>query len=123
MGHGPRQPRALQPRGQGWYRYLDPNPYDATGVKTCNDPANDNAGNYNDPWAVSIGDTHFVVFDSANTPKTVSTRRRSQPYTAELAAAAALSTPTCLNIWAVHHPILGYTAANPPTSATRACSL
>ena len=101
--------------GQGWYRYLDPNPYDGTGVKTCNDPANDNVGNYNDPWAVSFGDTQFVVFDSANAPKNAFNPPAFQPYTNQLAAGAALSTPSFLNIWAVHHPILGYTAGNPPT--------
>lgn len=101
--------------GQGWYRYLDPNPYDATGVKTCNDAANDNVGNYNDPWAVSFGDTQFVVFDSSNAPKTVFNPAAFQPYTSELAAAATLTTPSLFNIWAVHHPILGYTAGNPPT--------
>jgi len=101
--------------GQGWYRYLDPNPYDSTGVKTCNDPANDNTGNYNDPWAVSFGDTQFVVFDSANTSKTAYSPAAFQPYTSELAEAASLATPTLLNIWAVHHPVLGYSAANPPT--------
>jgi hypothetical protein len=101
--------------GQGWYRYLDPNPYDATGVKTCNDPANDNVGNYNDPWTVSFGDTQFVVFDSSNTPKTA-LAAGFQPYTSELMTAAGLTTASMLNIWAVHHPILGYTAGNPPTS-------
>ena len=101
--------------GQGWYRYLDPNPYDATGVKTCNDPANDNSGNYNDPWAVSFGDTNFVVFDSANASKTAYSPAAFQPYTAELASAASLAPASLLNIWAVHHPVLGYSAANPPT--------
>jgi Calcineurin-like phosphoesterase len=101
--------------GQGWYRYLDPNPYDKTGVKTCNDPANDNAGNFNDPWAVSIGDTRFVVFDSSNAAKTAYSPAAQQPYTAELTEAAALSSGDMLNIFAVHHPVLGYTAANPPT--------
>ncbi len=101
--------------GQGWYRYLDPNPYDATGVKTCNDPANDNAGNFNDPWAVSFGDTQFVVFDSANASKTAYSPANFQPYTSELVSAAGLATPNLLNIWAVHHPVLGYSAANPPT--------
>jgi hypothetical protein len=100
--------------GQGWYRYLDPAPYDSTGVKTCNDPANDNAGNFNDPWAVSFGDTQFVVFDSANTAKTAYNPPAQQPYTSELAEAAALATPNLFNIWAVHHPVLGYSAANPP---------
>jgi len=102
--------------GQGWYRYLDPAPYDSTGVKTCNDPANDNTGNFNDPWAVSFGDTQFVVFDSANASKTAYSPAAFQPYTSELAEAAALATPNLLNIWAVHHPVLGYSAANPPTS-------
>jgi hypothetical protein len=101
--------------GQGWYRYLDPNPYDATGVKSCDDPANDTVGNYNDPWAVSFGDTQFVVFDSANAPKAVFNPANFQPYTAELAATATLSTPSFLNIFAVHHPVLGYSAGNPPT--------
>jgi len=101
--------------GQGWYRYLDPNPFDTTGVKTCNDPANDNVGNYNDPWAVSFGDTQFLVFDSSNTTKAVFSPPTFQPYTSQIAAVAALSTPNLLNIWAVHHPILGYSAGNPPT--------
>jgi hypothetical protein len=102
--------------GQGWYRYLDPNPYDATGVKSCDDPANDSIGNYNDPWAVSFGDTQFVVFDSSNAPKAVFNPPTFQPYTAELAATVGLSTSNFFNIFAVHHPVLGYTAGNPPTS-------
>jgi hypothetical protein len=101
--------------GQGWYRYLDPYAYDTTDVKTCNNPANDNSGNYNDPWAVSIGDTNFVVFDSANAPKTT-LAAGFQPYTSELTAAATLAPANLFNIWAVHHPVLGYSAANPPTS-------
>jgi hypothetical protein len=101
--------------GQGWYRYLDPNPFDHTDVKTCNAPANDNAGNFNDPWAVSFGDTQFVVFDSANASKSAYSPPAFQPYTSELAAAASLAPARLLNIWAVHHPILGYSAANPPT--------
>jgi hypothetical protein len=102
--------------GQGWYRYLDINPWDASGIKTCNDPANDNVGNYNDPWAVSFGDTQFIVFDSSNTIKTAFMPPTFQPYTSQLAEAAGLANPSLLNIWTVHHPVLGYTAANPPTS-------
>jgi hypothetical protein len=100
--------------GQGWYRYLDTNAYDGTGVKTCNDPANDNVGNYTDPWGVSFGDTQVIAFDSANVQKTAYNPANFQPYTAELASAAALATPSLLNIWAVHHPVLGYSAGNPP---------
>ncbi len=104
--------------GQGWYRYLDPNPYDTTDVKTCNNPAYDatpTGGNYNDPWAVSFGDTQVVAFDSANAPKSVFSPPAFEPYTTELTEAATLATPSFLNIWAVHHPVLGYSAANPPT--------
>jgi hypothetical protein len=102
--------------GQGWYRYLDPAPYDGTGVKTCNDPNNDNSGNFNDPWAVSFGDTRFVVFDSANASKMAYSPAAFEPYTTELGEAGTLATADFLNIWAVHHPVLGYSAANPPTS-------
>jgi hypothetical protein len=101
--------------GQGWYRYLDTKPYDATGVKTCDDPANDNTGNFNDPWAVSFGDTRFVVFDSANASKSAYSPPAQEPYTTELGEAATLSGADMLNIFAVHHPVLGYSAANPPT--------
>jgi Calcineurin-like phosphoesterase len=101
--------------GQGWYRYLDTNPYDAGGVKTCNDPANDNVGNFNDPYGVSLGDTQFVVFDSSNVIKAAYNPPAFQPFTSEIAEAAALATPSLLNIWTNHHPVLAYTAANPPT--------
>jgi hypothetical protein len=101
--------------GQGWYRYLDINPFDTSDVKTCDNPANDNAGNFNDPWAVSFGDTQFVAFDSANAAKTAYVPAAFQPYTNELAEAAGLSNANLLNIFAVHHPVLGYSAANPPT--------
>jgi hypothetical protein len=101
--------------GQGWYRYLDQNPFDTTGVKTCNDPTNDTAGNFNDPWAVSVGDTRFVAFDSSNAAKTAYNPTNQEPFTTELTEAASLSTGDMLNIFAVHHPVLGYSAANPPT--------
>jgi len=101
--------------GQGWYRYLDTNPFDSSDVKTCDNPANDNTGNFNDPWAVSFGDTQFIAFDSSNVQKTAYNPPNFQPFTTELAEAANLSSGNLLNIFAVHHPVLGYTAANPPT--------
>jgi hypothetical protein len=101
--------------GQGWYRYLDTNSFDTTDVKTCDNPANDSTGNFNDPWAVSFGDTQFILFDSSNAAKTAYSPAAFQPYTTELAEAASLSSSSLLNIFAVHHPVLGYTAANPPT--------
>jgi hypothetical protein len=107
--------------GQGWYRFLDPNPYADT--KSCNDPANDDAGNYNDPWAVTFGDTQVVAFDSANTSKSAyspSTKPADvvpfNNYTAELATAGTFTANTgLLSIFAVHHPILGFTPGSPAT--------
>jgi hypothetical protein len=101
--------------GQGWYRYLDENPFDSSDVKTCDDPTNDSVGNFNDPWGVSFGDTQIIAFDSSGVSKTAYSPATFQPYTAELAGAASLSSSSLLNIFAVHHPVLGYTAANPPT--------
>jgi hypothetical protein len=102
--------------GQGWYRFLDPNPYSTS--KSCDVAANDDIGNYNDPWAVSVdGDTQFVAFDSANTSKSYyspSTKPADvtpfNNYTAELTSAATFTAnASFLSIFAVHHPILGYT--------------
>lgn len=51
--------------GQGWWRYLDPHPMAG---RSCDDPAQDAAADYTDPYAVPIGgDAQFIVFDSANT--------------------------------------------------------
>jgi hypothetical protein len=103
--------------GQGWFRYLDANPYDTSmaGTRTCNTATNDAAGNVSDPFAVSIGDTNFVVFDSSNTKNAFASAAAAAPYPAELTAAAMLEPANMLNIFAVHHPILAYSAANPPT--------
>ncbi len=102
--------------GQGWYRYLDPNPFDRTGVKTCDNPTYDSTGNYNDPWAVSFGDTQFIVFDSSNTSKSAYAPAAFMPYTTELSEAASLaSNANLLSMFAVHHPVLGYSAGSPPT--------
>jgi hypothetical protein len=107
--------------GQGWYRFLDTNPYDTTNLKTCNLTANDalaTGGNYNSPYLVNINsNTQLVVFDSANGPKTVQATG-SVPYMTYqsqlVAAGNLLSTPLTFNWWANHHPILGYSTGTPP---------
>ncbi|HVZ74402.1 MAG TPA: metallophosphoesterase [Polyangia bacterium] len=107
--------------GQGWYRFLDINPYSAT--KNCNDPANDDLGNYNDPWAVTFGDTQVIAFDSANTSKSAYAPATKPAdvtpfnnYTTELGEAQVFSqNASFLSIFAVHHPILGYTPGSPLT--------
>jgi hypothetical protein len=108
--------------GQGWYRFLDTNPY--SDMKSCNSAANDGFGNYNDPWAVTFdGDTQVIAFDSANTSKSAYSPATKPAdvlpfnnYTAELAAAGVFAANTSfLSIFAVHHPILGFTPGMPAT--------
>jgi len=116
--------------GQGWYRFLDTNPYDSTNVKTCNLSANDiptssfatstpeASGSYNTAYGVSIGSgTQILVFDSSNVSKSAITSPGSgatlgqfTAFTNEAATIAGLAVnPSAqFNIWANHHPILGF---------------
>jgi hypothetical protein len=76
--------------GQGWYRFLDTQPFDTAGVHTCDNPAYDDpgttsnattantscanygvygncSGNFNNPFLVQINaSTQIVVFDTAD---------------------------------------------------------
>ena len=98
--------------GQGWYRFLDTRPYESN--RTCNDPANDDIANYNDPYAVPIGnDTQMIVFDSSKVAKTKITpavHPAWENYQDELHQVEALAAakPDLLSIWANHHPLLAF---------------
>ncbi len=105
--------------GQGWARFLDTRPYDAT--RSCDDPANDATGNYADPYAVSLGGgSQVIVFDSAkagktalatNDPQFIAYQKQFQTV-ATLAAKPGMTTTIFTN----HHPILGFApvaGANP----------
>jgi len=101
--------------GQGWFRFLDPRPVGAN--QDCNDPANDDVGNYSEPYAVPFGraaDTQFLVFDSswvgltALTPADLMYRN----YRAQFASLFALAARAPHNVLLLHHPVLAY-AANP----------
>jgi hypothetical protein len=125
--------------GQGWYRFLDTNPYDTTNVKTCNLSAYDiptstfasstasppsvpeASGSYNNAYGVSIGSNSQVfVFDSNNVSKSILTNTASgstagqwTAFTSEAATIAGLATNSSMfNIWANHHPILGFSEGN-----------
>jgi hypothetical protein len=122
--------------GQGWYRFLDTNPYDTTGVHTCDNPTYDvptasgTGGNWNNPFLVNINSsTQIVVFDTANakpqsspslTP-TGGTGAGSEFFTIysnELTTAGNLvgASPLSFNFWSNHHPILGYATGSPPAN-------
>ena len=46
--------------GQGWWRFLDPRPL--TPARDCNDPAQDETGDYSEPYTVPIAaDTELIV--------------------------------------------------------------
>ncbi len=99
--------------GQGWYRFLDTNPFNET--QSCDLPANDNAGSYNNVYAVNIGsDSQILTFDSNNVAKAAITAGGANAfmfnaYQTEMLQAAALATnPNMFNIWSNHHPILGF---------------
>ena len=101
--------------GQGWWRFLDPRPL--APKQDCNDPANDDIGNYSDAYAVPLGsdaDTQFLVFDSALVgvvplePGELMYRN----YRDELADLFARAARTPHSFFLAHHPVLGF-AANP----------
>src|SRR5262249_8286678 len=112
--------------GQGWYRFLDTETYSE--ARSCNDPANDNLANYNNPYAVPIGpDGQGVVFDSSNTGAAAITATSNPTtfnnYQSEVRAAAALMNPSAAyNVWANHHPLFGFapSAGAPPAGGNAA---
>jgi hypothetical protein len=104
--------------GQGWFRFLDTLPYDAT--RSCDDPANDDIANYNTPYAVPLGDdTQVILFDSAKAGSAAlpTTSPIFARYQAQFQTVAALAAdPSVFSIFVNHHPLLAYTSvagANP----------
>ncbi len=97
--------------GQGWFRFLDPRAYSEK--SSCNLAANDNVGNYSDPYAVALGsDTQVVVFDSSKTGSSAlkPTDLQFGIYQRQFQAAAALAAQpgVTTNILAIHHPVLAF---------------
>lgn len=97
--------------GQGWWRWLDPRPYQAG--RDCDDPANDARGDYSDPYAVPLGgNAQLIVFDTANTnwkglPKT---DPRRAIYADSQRKIAALARGARYNIGVDHHPLFAFGA-------------
>jgi hypothetical protein len=97
--------------GQGWFRFLDPLPYNAD--RSCDDPVNDQYANYTYPYAVGVGSgVQIIVFDSSSTGATAlpTTDPQFIQYQTQLARVTELAaTPGVNSIFANHHPALGYT--------------
>jgi hypothetical protein len=98
--------------GQGWWRYLDPRPYQ-TG-RDCDAPANDAVGEYSDPYAVPLGaGAQLIVFDTANTSHKglPNTDPRRAAYADSYRKIAQLARGAAYNIGVDHHPLFAFGAS------------
>lgn len=104
--------------GQGWFRFLDAEPW--TAVRSCNDPANDSAGDFSAPRAVALTpETQLIVFDSAKAAGVAyaPTQTDFQTYQAQFRLVDDLVQQTAHNFFLSHHPVLALApgrAGQPP---------
>jgi hypothetical protein len=97
--------------GQGWWRFMDPRPLVAG--RDCNDAANDDKGDYSDPYAVPLGhDAQLIVFDSSDaTTKPLSPDDPAWAhYRDTYAKIDRLTQDAAHNILVDHHPMLAFAA-------------
>lgn len=97
--------------GQGWWRMIDPRPL--LPGRDCNDAANDEIGDYSDPYAVPLGgDAQLIVIDTSNTTGEIipSGDLRQIKYRDLYGKLEILTRQAAYNIVANHHPILGFYA-------------
>ncbi len=97
--------------GQGWRRFFDV--YPLTADRTCDDPANDMAGDFTEPFAVPLGDgAQIIVWDTAsaaNKPfKEDDPREAAYLKTVQEIFSLAKQQPH--SILTNHHPVLAVTA-------------
>ncbi len=97
--------------GQGWRRFFDVFPL--TLARTCDDPKNDMAGNFTEPFAVPLGDgTQLVIWDTAaaaNKPFAADDPRMAA-FRADVARITELTKGAAHTIMANHHPVLAFAA-------------
>lgn len=97
--------------GQGWWRMMDARPLQPG--RDCNDVANDDKGDYSDPYAVPLGnDAQLIVMDTSNTlEKPIPAGdMRGLKYRDLYHKLEKLTQQASYNIVADHHPILGFSA-------------
>jgi hypothetical protein len=95
--------------GQGWWRLVDPRPL--VPQRDCNNAANDNVGDYSEPYAVPVTrDTQFIIFDSSKVG--IAPLATSDPmyltYSLQMQQAFALGRNVAHNFFTNHHPVLGF---------------
>lgn len=104
--------------GQGWQRYLDVHPL--TPQRSCDDPADDDVGNFGAPFAVPLGDgAQLVVYDSSATTAAplAAGGVRAAHYRDDYAAIAALARRARHTILVNHQPVLGFAARRDKSGA------
>ena len=96
--------------GQGWFRFLDPYPYEAP--RSCDDPANDVEADYSKTYAVPLAaDLQLIVFDSAKAAYVPLAEDDPQfrAYRKEFDEARALAERAGVtSFFAAHHPLLAF---------------
>lgn len=98
--------------GQGWWRLLDWRPLEAG--RDCNDPANDNIGDYSDAYAIPLGQNAQLIMLDLTKENRGAITAADQPtfdkFTDAYRKYAALAARVPYNIAANHIPILGFSA-------------
>jgi len=95
--------------GQGWWRMLEPRPL--LPGRDCIDEANDQVGDYSDPYAVPLGGgAQLIILDTSNTSadEIPAGDIRQIKYRDMYKRFEILSQQANYNIVANHHPILGF---------------
>ena len=98
--------------GQGWMRFLDPNPF--TAARDCNDPARDPAGDDSPAFAVPLGGgAQLVVMDLAYADEAAPMDPkdpRAVPILETYRQIDLLSRKAAFTFLATHKSILGFSA-------------
>lgn len=105
--------------GQGWWRFLDGRP--RAPAHDCDDPADDHAGDWSEPYAVPLGHgAQLVMLDlsaAANKPLAADDWRRPA-FAATYRSLAALAAAARHTFAVDHHPILGFAAVEKKGAVT-----
>lgn len=92
--------------GQGWYRYLDPRPYNSQ--QNCDQPTPPEA-DITSPYAVSLGPKlQLIVMDSAAAADTKTPKALVEAYSKVINQVTELAQQKPQSWLVLHHPILGY---------------
>ena len=99
---------SCQRAGQGWYRYLDPDPFNPERACETKDSIH---AEFSTPYAISLGpDQQLIVFDSsgASEKQTKDSDRVINAYQDQFKVVEKLAENKPKNWLVLHHPVLGY---------------